>query len=150
MFQSFEACMYTWCKISSIHRGAEVLLLHPLHSCQCHVQQPEADSGHPPFSRCLDSRHTTWQFSPSTINATVDIAKMQEHPELCCSGHQEAEENLYFRLEPSSTCKMTVNTAINRIIQRFAVLDIKKLKQLMFFFDAETTRHSTPSQIGDC
>ena len=69
MPQSFEVRMYKWCKISSIHRRAEVLL-HLLRTYSNWLTAP----AHPGLGR-LDSGHTTQQFIPSRMDAKVNAAK---------------------------------------------------------------------------
>ena len=68
MLQSFEACMYRVCKISSIHRRAEALLRLCTPTNVMSSDWKLTVRTHP-FLGCLDSGHTARQFSPSTVDA---------------------------------------------------------------------------------
>ena len=148
MPQSFEVRMYRRCKISSIHRRAEVFL-HLSHTCRNWKLIVRTH----PLLRCLDvlGTHDAATHSIYTQRySQVSTAKTLENLAFCCSGHEEARKSCMsyksnkcmqndsqHSVNTQSTLQSTLQSALPKCwkIQHFAVLDIKKLKKLLFSFE---------------
>ena len=109
MHQSFEVRMHRRCKISSIHRRAEVFLhlSHTYRNWKLIVRTH-------PLLRCLDVLGTHDAASHSIYAqrySQVSTAKMLENLAFCCSGHEEARKScMSYGIIATNACKMTVNT----------------------------------------